>query len=97
MTDKLPSNLLQLFAPRPQLRYLPHIDAAPEARTTHAISGVAAFLPALKEEPIDYEPTESWLQKQQRELYEKKQAAEKLLNVDFKDCTFALVSNATKS
>lgn len=48
MTDKLPPNLLALFAPRPQLRYLPPSDHAPEERRTARISGVAQFLPALQ-------------------------------------------------
>ena len=49
MTDKLPPNLLALFAPRPQLRYLPPADHAPEHRRTAPIDGVAKYLPALKE------------------------------------------------
>ncbi|CAD0025641.1 unnamed protein product [Aureobasidium pullulans] len=40
MTDKLPPQLLQLFAPRPALRYLPPCDHAPEDRRTPKISGV---------------------------------------------------------
>ena len=49
MTDKLPPNLLALFAPRPALRYLPPSDFAPESRQTARVTGVAAYLPALKE------------------------------------------------
>lgn len=49
MTDKLPPQLLALFAPRPQLRYLPPSDHAPEDRSTAKITGVAQYLPALKE------------------------------------------------
>ena len=49
MTDKLPPNLLALFAPRPALRYLPPSDHAPEDRKTAKIGGVVQYLPALQE------------------------------------------------
>ena len=49
MTDKLPPNLLALFAPRPPLRYLPPADHPPEERSTARITGIAQYLPALKE------------------------------------------------
>jgi U1 small nuclear ribonucleoprotein 70kDa len=74
MTDKLPPNLLALFAPRPPLRYLPPGDHAPEGRRTNLISGVAAFLPAMKEyEEIPYDPTESWLERKIRVKTEKRE------------------------
>jgi U1 small nuclear ribonucleoprotein len=81
MTDKLPPNLLALFAPRPPLRWVPPSDHAPEERKTANISGVAAFLPQLQEykETDEYEPTESWLQRKDRIKLEKKQKREKLL------------------
>lgn len=78
MTHKLPPNLLALFAPRPALRYLPPNDHAPEDRKTSYVTGIAQFLPALKEyEDIPYEPTESWFEKKIRVKAEKrdKQAA----------------------
>lgn len=71
MTAHLPHNLLQLFAPRPPLRYLPPNDHAPEDRKTKHIDGVAQYLPQLKEEFGDYKPTESWLEKKDRERLEK--------------------------
>lgn len=81
MTDKLPPNLLALFAPRPALRWVPPSDHAPQDRKTAAISGLASFLPALQEykETDIYEPTESWLQRKDRQRLEKKQRQEKLL------------------
>ena len=48
MTDKLPPNLLALFAPRPQLRYLPPADHPPEDRRTHRITGVAQYMSDLR-------------------------------------------------
>ncbi|KAA6408697.1 MAG: U1 small nuclear ribonucleo [Lasallia pustulata] len=84
MTDKLPPNLLVLFAPRPALRYLPPNDHAPEERKTNNISGVAQYLDALKEyEKFPYQPTESWLQRKDRLKAEKKERQEKLLTEGF--------------
>jgi U1 small nuclear ribonucleoprotein len=81
MTDKLPPNLLALFAPRPPLRWVPPSDHAPEERKTSTIAGIAAFLPQLNEykETDQYEPTESWLQRKDRIKLEKKLKQEKLL------------------
>ncbi|KAK8219978.1 hypothetical protein M8818_000394 [Zalaria obscura] len=84
MTDKLPPNLLQLFAPRPALRYLPPCDHAPEERKTHQISGLAQYLPALQEE-IPYNPTESWLQKRDRKFMERREKAEWLVTEGVKE------------
>lgn len=79
MTDKLPPNLLALFAPRPPLRWVEPPDHAPQTRQTAPISGVAAFLPELQKykETDVYHPTESWLQMRDRKKHEKK---EKLVN-----------------
>ncbi|KAI9847669.1 MAG: hypothetical protein M1838_000815 [Thelocarpon superellum] len=82
MTDKLPPNLLALFAPRPALRYLPPIDQAPEARTTPTITPVAQYLDQLHQ-PDDYVPTESWLQRRDRLKLEKQQKHEKLMTEGF--------------
>ncbi|KAL8683873.1 MAG: hypothetical protein Q9186_000216 [Xanthomendoza sp. 1 TL-2023] len=80
MTHKLPPNLLQLFAPRPALRYLIPSDHAPEERKTHQVSGVAQFLPALEEyKELPYEPTESWFEKKIRIKAEKQERQENLL------------------
>ncbi|KAM7199854.1 putative u1 small nuclear ribonucleoprotein [Rhypophila sp. PSN 637] len=74
MTDKLPPNLLALFAPRPPLRWVPPCDVPPEERRTAHPSGVADFLPAVAEyeREYDYHPTESWLEKKDRLREEKK-------------------------
>ncbi|GAB7347117.1 hypothetical protein MBLNU459_g3242t2 [Dothideomycetes sp. NU459] len=76
MTDKLPPQLLQLFAPRPALRYLLPADHAPEERKTHNITGVGQFLDQIKDSDDNYNPTESWLQKKDRERLEKKEKSE---------------------
>ncbi|WQF75620.1 Putative U1 small nuclear ribonucleoprotein of 70kDa [Colletotrichum destructivum] len=80
MTDKLPPNLLALFAPRPPLRWVAPPDHAPESRRTLPVSGVAEFLPALQhyKETDDYKPTESWLQMRDRKKLEKQAAVESL-------------------
>lgn len=89
MTDKLPPNLLQLFAPRPALRWVPHADHAPGERKTAQISGVAQFLPQLREEePVPYEWTESWLERRDRVREEKNKEAEYRVNEGYKtECT----------
>ncbi|MCJ1363582.1 hypothetical protein MMC16_002689 [Acarospora aff. strigata] len=87
MTDKLPPNLLALFAPRPALRYLPPSDHAPEERKTNNIGGVAQFLSRVKEEGIgedvEYHPTESWLQRKDRLKLEKKEKQQTLVTDGF--------------
>ena len=81
MTDKLPPNMLALFAPRPPLRWVPPPDFAPEERRTAAVGGVADFLPALAayKDADGYVPTESWLQARDRKKLEKKAEVEQLL------------------
>ncbi|RYP54570.1 hypothetical protein DL768_000630 [Monosporascus sp. mg162] len=81
MTDKLPPNLLALFAPRPPLRWVPHPDFPPEQRKTANITGVGEYLPALAayKDKDGYVPTESWLQMRDRKKLEKKAKQEKLL------------------
>jgi len=88
MTDKLPPNLLALFAPRPPLRWVPPSDHAPGERKTAPISGLAAFLPQLQEykEEDSYIPTESWLQRKDRIQLEKRQRQEKLLTEGPQNC-----------
>ncbi|CAJ0553463.1 Ff.00g119750.m01.CDS01 [Fusarium sp. VM40] len=81
MTDKLPPNLLALFAARPPLRWVEPSDHAPQDRKTAPISGVAQFLPELQKykETDVYHPTESWLQARDRKKQEKKEKIENLL------------------
>lgn len=87
MTDKLPPDLLQLFQPRPPVRYLQPLDEAPEVKghKRSEISGLAAFLGEVdtyKKEDV-YNPTESWLQKRDRVRAEKQQRAAEMLKDDF--------------
>ncbi|KAH8157270.1 hypothetical protein CIB48_g10972 [Xylaria polymorpha] len=88
MTDKLPPNLLALFAPRPPLRWLPAPDNAPEERKTNKISGLAEYLPHLAtyKDQDGYAPTESWLQARDRKKLEKKNQQARLLTDGPKDC-----------
>lgn len=88
MTDKLPPNLLALFAPRPPLRWVQPPDHAPESRRTLPVSGVADFLPALQKykEEDEYKPTESWLQMRDRKKLEKLAAVEALKTEGPKNC-----------
>lgn len=88
MTDKLPPNLLALFQPRPPIRYLAPTDTAPETRAKKEsqIGGLAAFLSQLDEykEEDDYEPTESWLQRRDRLLMEKREQSAAMQKENFK-------------
>jgi U1 small nuclear ribonucleoprotein 70kDa len=88
MTDKLPHQLLALFAPRPPLRWVPPVDHAPEERRTVPVSGLAQFLPALKEYKNNdgFVPTESWLQRRDRKAAEHKAEVEKNLIEGPKAC-----------
>lgn len=86
MTAQLPPNLLQLFAPRPALRFLPAPDYAPEQRKTTHIDGLAGFLGALKETPAPYHPTESWLERKDRERLEHEEAVKRNLTEGLKNC-----------
>jgi U1 small nuclear ribonucleoprotein len=90
MTDKLPPNLLALFAPRPPLRFLAHGDLAPEARKTTQVSGIGQYLAALQEykETDVYVPTESWLQKRDRKRLERKQKTLHQMTEGIKECEF---------
>ena len=88
MTDKLPHQLLALFAPRPPLRWVPPVDHAPEERRTAPVSGLAQFLPALREykDKDGFVPTESWLQRRDRKAAEHKAEVEKNLVEGPKNC-----------
>lgn len=72
MTDRLPPNLLALFAPRPPLRYLPPSDAPAHERKTATITGLAQYKQALEDykDKDNYVPTESWLQRRDRKKLE---------------------------
>lgn len=88
MTDKLPPNLLALFAARPPLRWVEPSDFAPEKRKTATVGGLAEFLPALQKykETDVYNPTESWLERRDRVKREKVEAATKLVAEGPKNC-----------
>lgn len=59
MTDKLPPNLLALFAPRPPLRFLPPSDQPPEERRTAKIDGVAEYMDELRKKAANAKATEA--------------------------------------
>lgn len=89
MTHLLPPMLLNLFAPRPPLRWVEPSDHAPEKRCTPKIGGIGQYMEALKEykDNDGYVPTDSWLQKRDRKKLEKKEKQEYLLTEGVKDCT----------
>jgi hypothetical protein len=73
--------LLNLFAPRPPLRWVEPSDHAPEKRCTPKISGIGQYLQAMKEykDNDGYVPSDSWLQKRDRKKVEQKERQERLL------------------
>lgn len=78
MTDKLPPNLLKIFAPRPPIPYLAPLDRDEDKRTGPQVSGIASFLPFLKTHDQDYVPTLSLEERRaQRKL--DKEAKNKLI------------------
>lgn len=93
MTDKLPPMLLQLFAPRPPLRWVEPSDHAPEKRQTPNIGGIGQYMQAMREykDNDGYVPSDSWLQKRDRRKLEKKERQEKMLTEGVKDCMPALL------
>lgn len=90
MTDRLPQNLLALFAPRPPLRWVAPCDLPAEQRKTAPISGVADFLPAMAsyEREYEYKPTESWLEARDRKKREHEAEVKTLLTEGPKQCTW---------
>ena len=96
MTDKLPPQLLALFAPRPPLRWVPPPDHPAGERKTTRISGVAEYLPALKEykDNDNYEPTESWLERRDRKKLEAAAELERVKTEGPKNCTPPPLSSA---
>ena len=87
MTDKLPPQLLALFQPRPNVRYIPPQDDSPEEKGTKQsqLGGVADFLPQLEvyKQEDEYHPTESWLQRKLRIKAEKLARQQQMENEDF--------------
>ena len=92
MTYQLPPMLLNLFAPRPPLRWVEPIDHAPEKRCTPKISGVGQYLQAMREykDNDGYVPTDSWLQKRDRKKLKTKERQEKMLTEGIQDCPLPL-------
>lgn len=76
MSAQLGPPLIQLFAPRPPLRYLVPHDDPPEKRTTTSITGVAGFLSFLERQDTDYQGTETVEETKQRERAEKRRKYE---------------------
>jgi U1 small nuclear ribonucleoprotein len=72
MTDKLPPNLLKLFAPRPPLPYMPPLDKDPEKRIGCKVGGIASLLSDLKNYDPEYVPWKSIEEKRKEKVFIKK-------------------------
>ncbi|KAG2221755.1 hypothetical protein INT45_003395 [Circinella minor] len=79
MTDKLPPNLLKLFAPRPPLPYAPPLDKEPGKRVGARVSGIADVVPMLKNYDPDYVPWKSIEEKRKERQETKKKIADEAL------------------
>ena len=88
MTDKLPPQLLALFAPRPPLRYLPAPDTAPEKRKTPGITGLASFLSEIGSFDEEYVPTETEEQKKIKRREERAVKQQKIIREGVDNCNF---------
>ncbi|KAH8550540.1 CBN-RNP-7 protein [Umbelopsis sp. PMI_123] len=75
MTDKLPPNLLKLFAPRPPLPYIPPLDKDPSKRKGPQISGISQYTDMLKNYDRDYVPWKSIAERKKEKMETKKKAA----------------------
>ncbi|KAI9304692.1 U1 small nuclear ribonucleoprotein of 70kDa MW N terminal-domain-containing protein [Cunninghamella echinulata] len=79
MTDKLPPNLLKLFAPRPPLPYLPPLDKDVDKRIGAKITGIAQYVDELKDYNKDYVPWKSIDEKKKEKLERHRKEAEEQL------------------
>jgi U1 small nuclear ribonucleoprotein 70kDa len=88
MTDKLPPQLLNLFAPRPPLRYLLPADTAPEKRKTTVVSGIAAFLSQIPKHDQNYVPTDTEEQAKEKRRAAKILRSQKFLREGIENCMY---------
>ncbi|KAG1464306.1 hypothetical protein G6F55_001866 [Rhizopus delemar] len=79
MTDKLPPNLLKLFAPRPPLSYYPPLDKDPQKRVGCIVTGIASLVSELKNYDPDYVPWKSLAEKRKEKAEIKRKKAEENL------------------
>jgi len=86
MTDKLPPQLLALFAPRPPLRYLLPSDTAPEKRKTTQISGIARYLSEIPKHDQDYVPTDTAEQRKEKRRAAKAEWIQRTLEEGIENC-----------
>lgn len=68
MTDKLPPQLLKLFAPRPPLPYVPPLDKDPEKRVGCKVDGIASLVDELRNYDPDYVPWKSLDEKRKEKV-----------------------------
>lgn len=81
--------LLNLFAPRPPLRWMEPVDHSPDTRQTPNIGGIGQYMQALREykDNDGYVPTDSWLQIRDRKKQEKKEKLEYQMTEGLRQCT----------
>ncbi|KAI9476176.1 MAG: U1 small nuclear ribonucleoprotein of 70kDa MW N terminal-domain-containing protein [Benjaminiella poitrasii] len=85
MTDKLPPNLLKLFAPRPPLPYVSPLDNDPEKRVGCIVTGIAAYVDELKNYDPDYVPWKSITERRKEKAEAKQKKANEELQAALKE------------
>ncbi|KAJ2139652.1 hypothetical protein IW136_002830 [Coemansia sp. RSA 678] len=70
MTSKLPPELLQLFTPRPPLKYVKPTDCPPDQHPAPKVTGIGAYLTELLAAPPG-EPVETPQQRKERQKAER--------------------------
>ncbi|KAI7866120.1 hypothetical protein BDF14DRAFT_1743790 [Spinellus fusiger] len=79
MTDKLPPNLLKLFAPRPPLPHAQPLDKAADKRVGARVSGIADIVPMLRTYDLDYVPWKSVEERRREKMAARRKKAEEHL------------------
>ncbi|KAI9139340.1 hypothetical protein BKA69DRAFT_1012851, partial [Paraphysoderma sedebokerense] len=75
-TDKLPPNLLKLFAPRPPLPYVEPLDRDVEKKKGFRYTGVSDLIDELKNYDPDYVPWETIEERRSRKAKQRKEKNE---------------------
>ncbi|OLL23147.1 U1 small nuclear ribonucleoprotein [Neolecta irregularis DAH-3] len=81
--ERLPQNILGLFAPRPPLRYLPYHDRALEERKSCRVTGVSDYVLMLKDYDKDFTPTDGWAERREKKKIERAKAQQERLKLAF--------------
>ncbi|CCG81040.2 U1 small nuclear ribonucleoprotein 70 kDa [Taphrina deformans PYCC 5710] len=85
MSAQLGPPLIQLFAPRPPIRYVAPSDTAPEQRRTTKITGIAEYVSLFGQHDQEYKGSETFEESKKRRREEKKQRHETAIKMGLED------------